>query len=316
VDATTPQSDDLALASAPPEPALPAALLDDLCHAAQLDTLPLTRDELAVVLLGVGAHHNYGLPAGTSPSSSRRESFLRALQLPDLALAQACALGRQQAWEQFFARFRQPLAQAAIAITRSSSLGPELADALYAELYGLSERDGLRKSPLASYSGRGSLLGWLRTTLAQRHIDHHRRTHRESPLDDDDANFAATESSPTPLPAQLAALTHSLAQTVAALDEEARFLLAAYFLDQHTLQQIAQLLHVHEATISRRIKRLTTQLRERLLKNLRASGLSRRAAEEALGTDPRDLTINLRALLQTSAAPAFSIKEEAETISL
>ncbi len=303
MDATSPQSDELTL-PALAEPTLPATLLDDLCATANLHTVALTRDEFAAALLTIAARHS-------DDSPSRRESFLRALQLPDLALAQACALGRQPAWEQFFARFRQPLTQAAIAITRSSSLGPELADALYAELFGLSERDGLRKSPLASYSGRGSLLGWLRTTLAQRHVDHHRRIHRESPLDDD-ANFAASESTPTPLPAQLAALTHSLRATLEKLPAEDRFLLAAYFLDQRTLQQIAQVLTVHEATISRRIKRLTAQLRDRLLQNLRANGLSQRAAEEALGTDPRDLTINLRALLQTSTPSAFSsYREEA-----
>jgi RNA polymerase sigma-70 factor (ECF subfamily) len=58
------------------------------------------------------------------------------------------------------------------------------------------------------------------------------------------------------------------------------------------------------------LKRLTTHLRERLLKSLQANGLSHRAAAEALGVDPRDLDLNLRALLQTSAAPAFSQHKE------
>jgi RNA polymerase sigma-70 factor (ECF subfamily) len=230
------------------------------------------------------------------------------LQLRDLALAQACALGRDAAWQQFIARFREPLTQAAVAITRSSSLGPELADSLYADLFGLREHDGIRKSPLASYSGRGSLMGWLRASLAQRFVDHHRRTHREEPLEDD-AGFAATESTPTPPPEELAALSRSLAAVLEDLPAEDRFLLSGYFLDQRTLQQIAQVLRVHEATISRRLKRLTVHLREQLLKNLHASGMSRRAAEEALGTDPRDLSVNLRSVLQASATPAFSLKE-------
>ncbi len=151
-------------------------------------------------------------------------------------------------------------------------------------------------------------MGWLRTSLAQRFVDHHRRTHREEPLEDD-AGFAATESTPTPPPEELAALSRSLAAVLEDLPAEDRFLLSAYFLDQRTLQQIAQVLRVHEATISRRLKRLTVHLREQLLKNLHASGMSRRAAEEALGTDPRDLSVNLRSVLQTSATPAFSLKE-------
>ena len=295
---------------------IPARLLDELCLLAQTAGVGLARDDFGQALLAIGVKHNFGLAPDAEPTASRQESFLRALQLPDLALAQACALGRETAWLQFLARFRAPLTQAAIAITRSSSLGPELADSLYAELFGLNERDGQRKSPLASYSGRGSLMGWLRTSLAQRHVDHHRRTHREEPLPEnntDNAIFAAADSTPTPLPQELAALGSSVAATLHGLPPEDRFLLSAYFLDRRTLQQIAQGLSVHEATVSRKLKRLTTRLRERMLQNLQRNGLSRRAAEESLGTDPRDLDINLRALLQTSAAAAFSLQPEETT---
>jgi RNA polymerase sigma-70 factor (ECF subfamily) len=38
---------------------------------------------------------------------------------------------------------------------------------------------------------------------------------------------------------------------------------------------------------------------------MQASGMSRAAAEEALGTDPRDIDINLRSLLQASGRSAF-----------
>jgi RNA polymerase sigma-70 factor (ECF subfamily) len=151
-------------------------------------------------------------------------------------------------------------------------------------------------------------MGWLRTSLAQRFVDHHRRTHRESPLEDD-AGFAAADSVPAPAPEHLMTLGNSITATLGELDAEDRFLLAAYFLDQQTLQKIAQVLHVHEATISRKLKRLTAHLRKRLVKNLQEVGMSQRAAEEALGADPRDLSVNLRALLQTSSTPAFSLKE-------
>jgi RNA polymerase sigma-70 factor (ECF subfamily) len=42
------------------------------------------------------------------------------------------------------------------------------------------------------------------------------------------------------------------------------------------------------------------------LTNLQAAGLIERKAEEALGADPRDIEINLRRLLQTSQAAAFT----------
>jgi RNA polymerase sigma-70 factor (ECF subfamily) len=104
----------------------------------------------------------------------------------------------------------------------------------------------------------------------------------------------------------LARLSQALATALNSLTAEERFLLAAWFLDQRTLLEISRALRVHEATISRRLQRVTARLHKDLLKNMRASGMSRAAAEEALGTDPRDININLRSLLQTSQPRAFN----------
>jgi len=146
-------------------------------------------------------------------------------------------------------------------------------------------------------------MGWLRSTLAQRHVDHHRRTYRETPLERED--FAATSAPPAPAPETLSRLEKSLTTILRALEPEERFILSAWFLDRRTLLEISRLLRVHEATVSRKLKRLTEKLRKQLLKNLQSTGISKRAAEEALGTDPRDLGINIRNLLQTSQSPPF-----------
>ena len=308
---TSPQSGDLAL----PLPSakqsrdsadqdLPQSFLQELWLTAKAAASGLTCDELSAALYAVGAKFNYGLPATAHPDHSQKLDFLRSLRLEDLALATACVLGREDAWQRFLNLYRAPLTQAAVAITGSSTLGHDLADSLYSELYGLREVEGQRRSPLASYSGRGSLLGWLRTTLAQRHVDHHRRTHRESPLDTLDA--AAPPADPTPVAAELTGLARAITKTLESLSAEERYLLCSYFLDRQPLAQVARVLHVHEATISRRLKRLLTDLRKRLLQQLQADGLSKRAAEEALGNDPRDLEINLRALLQSSQTTSFS----------
>jgi RNA polymerase sigma-70 factor (ECF subfamily) len=287
---------------AQPIPGLPPNLIHALWHTAEAESCGLSQEELSIVLFTVGEKVNYGLPSGTVPDSSKKAAFFRALHLSELALAHACALGREVAWERFLRLYRAPVTHAAISITGSATLGQELADSLYAELFGLRAHDGRRTSPLTSYSGRGSLLGWLRTTLAQRSIDHHRRTHRETPLDDFDA--------PAPAPASLAAepdrLTEALARSFQSVAAEDRYLLSAYFLDRQTLLQIARILGVHEATISRKLKRLLADLRKQLIANLQVGGLSKRAAEEALGADPRDVEINLRAMLQSSQAGPFS----------
>jgi RNA polymerase sigma-70 factor (ECF subfamily) len=281
-----------------------AGLVEELWRVAEAETCGLTVEEFGGILGAVGAKLNYGLPPTGQADSAQRSAFLRGLRLVELALAHACALGHEAAWQRFLRLYRAPLTQAAIAITGSATLGHDLADSLYSELYGLKQDDAGRRSPLASYSGRGSLMGWLRTTLAQRHVDHHRRTRRETPLDTLDA--PAPEAVAGPLSTELVRLTHALTRTLQALPSEDRFLLSAYFLDRRTLLEISRTVHVHEATISRRLKRLAADLRKQLLQNLQAGGLSKRAAEEALGVDPRDVEINLRKLLQTSQPTPFS----------
>jgi RNA polymerase sigma-70 factor (ECF subfamily) len=312
VDTTSPPSGDLTLPLPSSQPVreefpcptqIPAALFEELWLSSAAEAVELSRLEFAEKLNAIGTKHNHGLPCDAVPSATEVASFFRGLRLPDLALAHACALGREAAWQRFFALYRTPLTDAAIAITGSATLGQDLADSLHSQLFGLKEREGQRRSPLESYSGRGSLMGWLRTTLVQRHTDHYRQTRREAPLDALD--LPAPPQAETPSTVLTQKLQIAIEDTLQALSPEDRFLLSSYFLDQRTLREIGQLLRVHEATVSRKLNRLSADLRKRLLKSLQASGLSRRGAEEALGTDPRDLTINLRSLLQTPRSRTF-----------
>jgi RNA polymerase sigma-70 factor (ECF subfamily) len=64
-------------------------------------------------------------------------------------------------------------------------------------------------------------------------------------------------------------------------------------------------LGVHEATVSRRLHRAADQIRKQILKNLQRIGMSRRAAQEAMGADSRDIEVNLKKLLQNSQSEAF-----------
>ena len=297
--------------SASVEPgAMSDAFLEELGQKSDAAACGLTLSEVNQILLHVGTAQNHGLPAGAIASRRQQAAFFRNLRLADLVLAQACAQGNERAWERLIALYRQPLNRAAIAITGSDTLGRDLADGLYAELYGLTMRDGERRCPLDSYKGRGSLIGWLRTTLAQRHVDHHRRSHRELPLDDPLNSYdpPAVESEPDKPPAEVQVLGRAIEEALRRLPAEERFLLASYFIDGRTLLQIAQVLHVHEATVSRKLRRVTDDIRKQILKNLRGSGLSRRAAEEALGADPRDMDLNLKKLLQNPQSNTFQEK--------
>ena len=131
--------------------------------------------------------------------------FVEGLRLRELALARACAAGHERAWTEFLNRYREPLYSAALAITRNDAAGHELADSLYAELYGVKERataQGLERfSKLNTYTGRGSLEGWLRTVLAQSWVDRYRKQRRLVSLEEETEagrQFAAAESPPQP----------------------------------------------------------------------------------------------------------------------
>ena len=95
-------------------------------------------------------------------------------------------------------------------------------------------------------------------------------------------------------------------EALAELSSEDRFTLASYYLDGRTLAEIARTLGLHESSVSRRLDRLSTGLRKRILAGLRAQGMSHAQAAEALETDVRDIQLNLRArLAQDSGAKAF-----------
>src|SRR5262249_2056607 len=103
-----------------------------------------------------------------------REEFLSTLHLEDLALAQACGCGRETAWEHFVETYRPYLRASAAAILRVSSGAAEareLADSLFAELYGLADGKTGERSLFRYFHGRSSLKTWLRAVVAQRHID-------------------------------------------------------------------------------------------------------------------------------------------------
>ncbi len=239
------------------------------------------------------------------------EKFWTGLRLEELALARACAAGQEAAWQEFLGRFREKLYDAALGIARDESVGRELADTLYADLYGTVVRDGRRISKLTFYTGRGSLEGWLRTVLAQEYVNRYRHQRRFVSLEEKTEageQFASRESQPiVAVDARLEAATDEALRLLAVED---RFVLAAYFLDGRTLAEIARVLGVHESTVSRKVEKIAGSLRKKIRDGLVARGMSRRQAEEALETDVRDMRVNVRArLAQDAARPAFSKQE-------
>jgi len=281
-------------------------LLEELCEKGSCEKIGLARDSFSAILIEVGSKH---VPASATDSETR--SFFLSLRVDELALARACAAGNNSAWEIFLTRFREKLYQSALRIAREDSAARDLADTLYADLYGTSTREGQRVSKLASYTGRGSLEGWLRTVLAQEYVNRYRRTRRLVSLDEeseDGVQFCAPKAE-SPIPAD-ARLSQATDEALASLAAEDRLVLSAYYLDGRTLAEIARMLGVHESTISRKLDKLAKSLRKLILAGLGRRGMSRRQAEEALETDVRDLQLDIRrSLVQDSSPSAFSEKK-------
>ena len=115
------------------------------------------------------------------PNTPRDEiaKFIDDMQADDLCLIIACERGDESAWTDLVERFTPTVRSAARSASSNEDAAEDLAQSIWAELYGLRTRkDGMPASKLAYYSGRGSLAGWLRAVVAQLAVDTFRKQSR------------------------------------------------------------------------------------------------------------------------------------------
>src|SRR5438105_5179375 len=258
-----------------------------------------------------------------SPEASAREvgEFFDALHADELLLVAACERGDEAAWNELIEQYRATVLSAARASSAGEAEAEELADTVWAELYGLRARgDGSPAGKLAYYSGCGSLGGWLRAVVGQLAVDRHRRTSRlvqtEEASEFDRAAAEVQEGDgwkpvvPRDPESALAerdaagAVEEALALALAALDAEDRLLVRLYYFDGLRLKEAGAVLGVHEATASRRLTRLHAEIRRRVEAIL--TGERKWTREEVARTlaeaahTPTDA--DLRAMLATETA--------------
>jgi RNA polymerase sigma-70 factor len=200
--------------------------------------------------------------------------FLDSLHIGDLALAVGCLLGNADAWRHLLAIYRAPIDAFAHAMLANSARANEIADSLWADLYGLRASDGERRSPLEHYGGRSSLLSWLRVVATRLEADRWRATRRMEPLDEQrDGNSSIhgeVVDSPDPDRVKLiAALEYSLREALNALAPGDRLRLSYYYVHNLTLAETAALTREHESSTSRNLARSRTQIRDRVTRILR-----------------------------------------------
>jgi RNA polymerase sigma-70 factor (ECF subfamily) len=265
------------------------------------------------------------------PEASTREvtEFIDALHAEELLLVVACEQGDEAAWTEMVEQYRTVVLSAARSSSAGAGEAEELADSVWAELYGLREReDGTRAGKLAYYSGCGSLGGWLRAVVGQLAVDRHRRTSRlvqtEEPSEFDRAAAESHEGDgwrPAPERDPESALAESeaaraveeaLAEALGGLEAEDRLLVKLYYFDGLKLKEAGAVLGVHEATASRRLTRLHAEIRKRVESSLVAGrGWTREEAARALADASRTQTdADLRSMLTPEAVPTSERREE------
>ena len=278
-------------------------LLDRLYRQAEARTWDVSLDVFAQAL-ELSAAKRFG---DRLPGTDELESYLRSLHLADLALACACAVGHERAWEHFVLEFRPALYRAADAVDPSGAVR-ELADSLYGELFGMREAAAgasvQNVSLFRYFHGRSTLSTWLRAVLAQRHVDLIRSRRRSEPLPEEESLPPAPSASDPPSLDRsrfVAVMQRTLQAAIAALPSRDRLRLGCYYAQQMTLAEVGRLLREHEATVSRNLARTRRGIREDVERRLRQEeGLSEREVEECFASvtsDPGPLDVE--SLLET-----------------
>lgn len=229
----------------------------------------------------------FGANASNADSASQIEvkNFIESLHVDDLCLVIACERGDEKAWNDLFQDFGATVRQAARKAASNPDAAEDLAQSIWAELHGLRRKaDGTPSGKIGYYSGRGSLAGWLRAVVAQLAIDAHRKQAKFVQVEEtrefetlaheadqrgtnDTIKFHAAEENPEKTFFDQTAhrdVEAALKKSIGELEPEDRLLLKLYYFEDLNLKQAGAILGFHEATASRRIVKIQTNLRKRV----------------------------------------------------
>ena len=283
------------------------------------DSRSLTR-ELLVSRLNASVE-KYLLRHDPNVSNQEVSTFIDEMQADDLCLIVACESGDESAWNDLVERFSATVRSAARSASSNEDAAEDLAQSIWAELYGLRNRkDGKPASKLAYYSGRGSLAGWLRAVVAQLAVDTYRkqsrlvqaeedvdldRLAREAPMAELQTAVAATGRNPEQAISNKFAeadMQNALQAAINELSAEDRLLVKLYYFDNLRLHEAGKVLGVHEATASRRLTKAHGELRKRVGEILMSErGWTKAETERSFSEVAQHLDTDLEGLLRNSS---------------
>lgn len=206
------------------------------------------------------------------PEKAQLPDALTGLNAAELHLACCCALGRPRAHIAFERYCFSALPAVLSRFSSSDDFHDEVRQALRERLF--VARPGQR-ARIEDYSGRGSLVGWVRIAAIRLAIDVLRQRGKEPPSDEDALQTLTIDPDP-----ELRLLSERYRDEVktafrdsfAALSAAERNLLRLHHLDGLTIDELSALKRVHRSTIARRIARccelLATNTHARLVERL------------------------------------------------
>ncbi|MEP6901905.1 MAG: sigma-70 family RNA polymerase sigma factor [Actinomycetota bacterium] len=267
----------------------------------------------------------YLLCDNENASAAEIKAFIDELRADDLCLVLACEKGDETAWSDLVATQDKTVKAAAWKCAPKAEDADDLASSIWAELYGLKQdKDGKLKSKLSYYSGRGSLGGWLRAIVSQLAVDQFRKQSRLVQVEET-REFENLANASSEKAENLAVITHhdnaeeifdekqlrrdvseALNQAIAELKTDDRLLLKLYYYDEMKLKEIGQTFGYHEATASRKIVRIQTDIRSSVEKILKTQhNWSAEEVKRYLSETASQLGISLEKLVAILTICAF-----------
>lgn len=226
------------------------------------------------------------------------ESYLRDLYPLDWYIACGCLEGLESAWERLFATrlgrsdsllIDSLRAQASRLYPRNPERQENAVAEFWTALFVPPEREGSLPY-LARYDGVRPLAPWMVRVFHNLHVSHLRGERNMQYIPDDD--FL-----PLPHPAPATDRWHSLFREAAkewldSLDDKERLLLGLRWRHQLSQREVAQVLGVHEGTISRRMDDLSRRWQESIMQRMTGQGWTGDDLSDFIRTELRDVLLD------------------------
>jgi RNA polymerase sigma-70 factor len=327
----------------------------DAIHAQCANTHPdfaITSVEFtAAIAAAVEKYSDCLGPGNDVPSARKVRQFISELQSADLYLALACARGNENAWWAFDRRYRSFVERLARHLLTTRADADEVIDHIYAELFGTKIVDGVRQSKFRTYSGRGTLQGWLRAVVSHAVIDFYRRRQDEVSLDKLEesgeeskvrhSRLAHAHRAEESMLANIVreryrtATATALDHALRSLDDHEKLLLLYYHVDGLKLREIARIVQepmspirrwfqrrarsgrVHESTVMRWLEKAYEKVSEKFVAELGSKhGLTAEEIEICMSIATEDLGgqgVNLKSI--SASDSSFGNAKAAESTS-